>query len=189
MNEQAKVNIKQRIVGAIVLVSLGIIIIPMLLDGGKDQKQGISNSNIPVLPSHLEKDIAPVPEAKPGHKAKPVLVRPVDELISESTEIVKSKTPGNKASVGQYSSADTARKKPVKSKTKPVQEGKTEVSQKVTKSEKKSSSRSVNDETVSKPKTTHIDTAYTIQVGSFSNKTNAFTLRDKLRKDKFQAYI
>jgi DedD protein len=196
MNEQVKVNIKQRIVGAIVLVSLGVIVIPMLLDGGKDQQQGISNSNIPILPSHLDKKIAPVAEPKPGYKARPVLVRPVDELTRESTETLKSKTLSNKAPAIQSNNAEAARVKAAKVKTKPEQTHKTELIQskkaqtkKELFSEKKASSAAVHYDIVSKPKTSRIDTAYTIQVGSFKNKSNAFTLRDKLRKDKFRAYI
>ncbi len=36
MSEEQNVNIKQRIIGALILVSLGIIIIPILLNGGTD---------------------------------------------------------------------------------------------------------------------------------------------------------
>jgi len=198
MNEKVEVNIKQRIVGAIVLVSLGIVVIPMLLDGGKDQQQDISNSNIPILPSHLDKKIAPVAEPKPSYKSKPVVIRPVDELTRGTSNTAISKTAGNKIPASQSSSPDAALAKPakpVKAKTQPVQVSKTELSQskkaqsKNVQSEKKPSSSVLNYETASKQATSRIESAYTIQVGSFSNKTNAFTLRDKLRKDKFRAYI
>ncbi len=41
----------------------------------------------------------------------------------------------------------------------------------------------------SKPKSKTISQAYTLQIASFSNSKNAFTLRDKLRKKSFKAYI
>lgn len=188
MNEKVEVNIKQRIIGAIVLVSLGIIVIPLLLDGGKEQ-QDLSNTNIPILPSHLDKKIEPVAEPKPGYKPKPVIVRPAEELSREPNKTGKSKTTGNNGSAAQSNSkAKPVKTKPVKSK--PVQASKTKTAQsKKAKQNQKSSSSVLNYETASKPKNSRINTAYTIQVGSFSNKTNAFSLRDKLRKDKFRAYI
>lgn len=193
MNEKVEVNIKQRIIGAIVLVSLGIIVIPLLLDGGKEQ-QDLSNTNIPILPSHLDKKIEPVAEPKPGYKPKPVIVRPAEELSREPKKTGKSKTAGNNGSAAQSNSkAKPVKTKSVKTKSvksKPVQASKTKAAEsKKAKQNQKSSSSVLNYETASKPKNSRINTAYTIQVGSFSNKTNAFSLRNKLRKDKFRAYI
>lgn len=176
MSEKSEVNIKQRIVGAIVLVSLGIIIIPILLDGGKEQQQDISNSNIPVLPSHLDKEIAPVAKPKPRYQPAPVSVRPVEELTQGSAQ---SKSESKQAAV-QTSNAVSRQDQTAKVIAKPAQSGNTEV---------KHNSSAVNFKTASKPKTSAINTAYTIQVGSFSYKNNAFSLRDKLRKEKFKAYI
>ncbi len=176
MSEKSDVNIKQRIVGAIVLVSLGVIIIPLLLDGGKEQQQDISNSNIPVLPSHLDKEIAPVAKPKPRYQPAPVTVRPVEELTPGTAQ---SKSEIEQAAV-QTGNADSQQDQTVKVIAKPAQSSNTEVKHK---------SSAANYKTASKPETPVIDTAYTIQVGSFSHKNNAFSLRDKLRKENFKAYI
>lgn len=47
-------RIKQRIIGAIVLVSLGIIFIPMILSGGREQTMPIFGSPIPPKPENIE---------------------------------------------------------------------------------------------------------------------------------------
>ena len=49
-----KAQLKQRIVGAIVLVALGVIFIPMILNR-EDSSSGISGTNIPPKPASLEK--------------------------------------------------------------------------------------------------------------------------------------
>ncbi|MBI1425328.1 MAG: hypothetical protein GC149_17965 [Gammaproteobacteria bacterium] len=49
-----KAQLKQRIVGAIVLVALGVIFIPMILNR-EDSSSGISGTNIPLKPAALEK--------------------------------------------------------------------------------------------------------------------------------------
>ena len=48
--------LKQRLIGAVVLVSLAVIFIPMLLDGAPDSKDGITGSNIPLKPFKIESD-------------------------------------------------------------------------------------------------------------------------------------
>lgn len=75
MNEQ----IKQRLVGAVVLVSLAVIFIPMLLDGGNNSSMPRFGSNVPQQPDldfePLEiplQPIEPIPEERPRviHKAE-----------------------------------------------------------------------------------------------------------------------
>lgn len=73
-------QLKQRIVGAIVLVALAVIFIPMLLSGDRDGDMSIVETNIPAKPEHVDRvktlDIEP-PAAPPP--AEPVRRRPVDE--------------------------------------------------------------------------------------------------------------
>ena len=185
MNDKAEVNIKQRIVGAIVLVSLGIIVIPMLLDGEKDQQQNISNSNIPVLPSHLDKKIAPVASPKPRYQPRPVSVRPIDELTdtsmseTDTAKADKAKMPGEQAA-SQAKKSQAPQQQSLKPEANTMQNNQ---------AASKNTSAALNYGTASKPKTSRIESGFTIQVGSFGNKANAFSLRDKLRKDDYRAYI
>ena len=46
-------RIKQRIIGAIVLVSLGVIFIPMILSGGREQTMPLFGSPIPPKPDNI----------------------------------------------------------------------------------------------------------------------------------------
>jgi DedD protein len=88
-----RTQLKQRIVGAIVLVALGVIFIPIILE--RDEP-GISGSNIPVMPKELERlseREMPVPPEQPE---KPATTRqPVDEQtpadMAENAAVVESK--------------------------------------------------------------------------------------------------
>jgi DedD protein len=88
-----RTQLKQRIVGAIVLVALGVIFIPIILE--RDEP-GISGSNIPVMPKELERlseREMPVPPEQPE---KPATTRqPGDEQtpagMAENAAVVESK--------------------------------------------------------------------------------------------------
>lgn len=81
-----KNQLKQRIVGAIVLVALGVIFIPMILD--RDDG-GISGSNIPDVPSRLEKLAErEIPRLPPPPK-KPEEVRQIIDNKTVTLEVEK----------------------------------------------------------------------------------------------------
>ncbi len=148
MNEQIAVNIKQRIIGALVLVSLGVILIPLLLNGGPDSDASFLDKNIPAMPKKLTKVLPDVPQAMTMPAAKKIVSRPQRELVKDA----------------EHSNKKTTAKKII----------------------------SVTDtqyEKAGKPDNAKITSAYTIQIASFSEKTNATTLQKKLRKKKFKAYI
>lgn len=106
-------HLKQRIVGAIVLVALGVIFIPMILNRD-DNNSGISGSNIPEKPQELQQlakqtlpppPPAPVPPAETRQlvdKDTPALPKATEPLPLENTtsaqpqavpEAGKEKTP------------------------------------------------------------------------------------------------
>lgn len=69
---------KQRLVGAVILVSLAVIFIPMLLDGEQDGDMPMFGSNVPDNPNYrfepLEiplEPVEPIPEEKPRLVEKP----------------------------------------------------------------------------------------------------------------------
>jgi len=76
-DEQQIVNIKQRVVGAVVLVSLGVIIIPLLLNGGQNLTSGVSGVHIPHKPKVLNKELATIPAIKEMPAAKVINSKPV----------------------------------------------------------------------------------------------------------------
>lgn len=169
MSEQNTVNIKQRVVGALVLVSLGVILIPLLLNGGSELNQSFLDKNIPEMPQKLTKVLPAVPQPMTMPARKNIIAHPEREIVSDNKASNEIK-PGSNI---QKAKAESASKDSSKSTPKPVTKTITNTSY----------------EKANKPASAKINMAYTLQIASFSQKTNAFALRNKLRKKKFKAYI
>ncbi len=116
------INLKQRLVGAIVLVSLAVIFIPLILDGRDQAVNYITKSNIPPKPERdfvsriiplnpspvpkpevLEPDVIPEPVAvKPEAKPEPVkekaaakpktVAKPEPEVVAKPKTVARPKT-------------------------------------------------------------------------------------------------
>jgi DedD protein len=56
-SKQVKFDLKQRITGALILISLAVIIVPLLLDFRQDYDQGITASNIPPKPDDFKIEV------------------------------------------------------------------------------------------------------------------------------------
>lgn len=165
MSEQNTVNIKQRIVGALVLVSLGIIFIPLLLNGGPDSNNSFLNKNIPAMPQKLTKVLPDVPQ--------PMIMPAPEKIISHPVRTSQTETTIVKKPSKQVGQINNTQKSKIKST-----------------SDKKS--KTIADshyKKAVKPVSSKINMAYTLQIASFSKKTNALALQAKLRKKKFKAYI
>lgn len=119
MNSQ----LKQRLVGAIVLVALAVIFVPMLLDGDSDSSMPAFGSNIPPKPGyHFEPlDIPPVERAQMAPKpavieregAAPVKLGPVAEVEAQTEQSAPEGGSAGAATgwavqVGSFSSAKNA---------------------------------------------------------------------------------
>lgn len=149
-----KAQLKQRIVGAIVLVALGVIFIPMVLNRD-DNNTGISGSNIPAKPPELEQLASQTPPATPPapvpptetrqlvDKDTPPLPRATDSLAQENSVTENSQPPA----------PETSKDKPVT----PTQTVKTR--------------------------------GWVVQVASFTDRSKALRLRDRLRKAKFNCFV
>jgi len=74
-------QLKQRIVGAVVLVALGVIFIPMILNRD-DTNSGISGTNIPPKPQALEQLAEQNPPAEPTIPPAPAETR---QLVDKET--------------------------------------------------------------------------------------------------------
>ena len=162
MSKQHIVNIKQRIVGAIVLVSLGVIILPLLLNGGTITS-GISRTNIPPKPKALIQPLAETPAIKKMPAPKIISNKPVYKSKPIKVAVIKNTDNSNKSA--------TAKKNAI-----------------VSKKSSSNKTKSPQYQKMSKPASDKINVAYTLQVASFSQKSNALNLRDKLRKKGFKAY-
>ena len=137
--------LKQRLVGAVVLVALAVIFIPMLLSGGREMEMPVFGSNVP----DRSKDITNIQhiDIEEIQKTQPRTVNPKRIPIAEGLpepEIVKEKN----------SIIDTIVK--------------------LTEEEKKPDIK---------------QTVWAVQVGSFNNRQNALSLKDKLRKKKVHAFV
>jgi DedD protein len=165
-------QLKQRLVGAVVLVALAVIFIPMLLPGEGNLGGGISGSNIPPEPDFR---FPPVPAAP---KAPPVAAAPIVPLGDESAETAKS-VPAIVPAKTVTIKAATKPPAPSISKTKPKPKAKPApkpTPPPVAKAiPKKSTSGQVN--------------AWVVQVGSFAARNNARALRDKLRKQGHASFV
>ena len=157
-------NLKVRLVGATVLVSLAVIFIPMVLDGRESSGAVIAETNIPPKPERgfTSKVIplTPTISVKPETAAKPVIKKGLAAQVAPETD--KAEKPASKPK---------ATKQPA-----PVKVAKAVVDKPKSKTN-----------TVKKPSTGL--SAWAVQVGSFGSKKNAFALRDKLRKKGFTAFV
>ena len=171
-----RTQFKQRIVGAIVLVALGVIFIPIILNQeGEDSP--ISGSNIPEKPDVL-KELAtqqpPVPPAGPDvDTSKPRLVDehtpPVEQTDTAATD-KKSETPKKTESAKKPSEIKSEQ-------TTPTTTDKAQTPAAQTKPTKPTST------TAGKTR------AWVVQVASFSERNKALKLRDRLRKAKYSAFV
>ena len=142
-------QLKQRIVGAIVLVALAVIFIPMLLSGDRDGDMSIVESNIPAKPEHVDrvKTLDIEPPAAPPPPAEPIRRSPVDEHTPSAQETAPSGT-----------TEDATPQPPSRSEAQVDAPG-------------------------------DDNKAWAVQVGSFSQQSNALGLRDKLRKQGYSTFV
>ncbi len=197
-------QLKRRLVGAAVVVSLGIIFLPLILDGGRHAELKEVHIKVPPPP---EIDYAPSiePPVEVTEPEPPIVAEPFANPTISRLE---------QADFGRHD--DTAQKKPaqplrtdiatsdsVKS-TKMSQEvparkpnryvGKTSAADvKPLKPESTTDSPAIRPVRKSNlPKSSKVTspvTVWVIQVGSFSNRANAVELRDKLRKNGFKSFV
>lgn len=112
MNER----MKRRLVGAVVLVSLAVIFIPMLLDGGQQEGMSLFGSNIPEKPDYRFEPLdIPLEPVEPIAEEKPILIEkpesepepepapatPVAEKPTEKPPIEEAMPPATETSLRQ----------------------------------------------------------------------------------------
>ena len=194
-------RLKQRLVGAIVIISLGVIFLPAILDGGrytafekirieipKRPAVDFSSSIAPLappevrLPAPAEQEISPEPDAIDVAGKAPILDEELTEIIKpiEAPQEVVSKQGVDVRKPVASQAAKVTDSQPAKP---PVKEPK-----KPAKPEQPSKTVSAATPTLPLPKPSVV-TAWVVQVGSFSSRDSAIGLRDKLRKQGFAAFV
>lgn len=111
MDEQ----IRQRLVGAAVLVALGVIFIPMLFDSPNKGWLGEDRPLIPPQPHEIEElaeapvpEIEPLPQARPDEPSEPPEREPVHTSETPRTEAKEERLARWAVQVGSFSSRQNA---------------------------------------------------------------------------------
>lgn len=176
MSSLAPVNIKQRLVGAIVLISLGVLFLPMILKDRSDYPAPKANQrqvDIPLRPTQISK-----------------LEQEVQNKADARLKASSSQAPANPKST--LSKAPPMPALP-KAQSRPLDENNRK--QLAEKQRQHALQKQLANVEKSKPKPVvvpkdkKISDAYALQLGSFSSQANALGLRRKLRAQQFHAYI
>ena len=210
--------LKQRLIGAIVLISLGIIFIPMLLTGKGNILEGDMQSNVPPKPMYEIK----APQVLPLEKQSVTesSLAPVEEnsdaaqTLAPATDSSKDMAE-QKASEATESVADTKQPETVAAKTESSESGSATAGATTTEPAAAAKADPGSTQSTSKTPDKPVSTAkvetqvakvdapasksddsrkpivsgYVVQLGSFSVEKNATSLRDKLRSKGYASFV
>lgn len=174
MSTEQPVNIKQRLIGAIVLVSLAVIFLPMILKDHSQypgqEKLNSHTADIPPVPSQLQvvQEQVKKSQTKPLPPKQPALPKPRSIPLDSK----------NKAAVNRTVKTESVKKKMVQATPKPIKKAESK--------SKKEPSKLVAGK---KSNAKKVDQSYAIQLGSFGSQKNAVELKRKLQRSKYRAYI
>jgi len=158
-------KLKQRLIGALVLIILVVIFVPMLLD--EPRESSLKATNIPAQPEEFSSKITPLDEPLPITQGPP----------NNSPAIVVERTPAG-ASPANPASTPSTQTPGTGALATPDQPPEPEDS---TADIAKDMAKGVNDRlTVS---------AWVVQLGSFSKEENALKLRDQLRAKGYTTFV
>lgn len=155
---------KQRLIGAVVVVALAVVFLPMLLQGPVDRST-----------TDMSMDIPPRPEAGSGENAGRDARPPADTLeavpMPEDTD------------TGDTGAAEAHDAPPPEPSVEATGEGDGEAA-----GTDGAAPESAETEGETQARDGE-DAAWAVQVGSFSQRDNALGLRDRLRDQEFSAYV
>jgi len=179
------IQLKQRLIGAAVLLALGVIFIPMILDGTGNPVL----REIPPIPQALDA-VDPrtlvVPSAPPIQEHVPVVVQEPVEPAVKSATAPETKTATKTAASKPKTSSDVPQKKSPAKKP-PAKKSQAKTSPTRTPQAKKPEKRpSTAIATAASPEKIR---AWTVQVGSFNTSDKALKLRGNLRSKGYKAYV
>ena len=157
-------SLKQRLVGASVLVSLVVIFVPMLLSSPAPESPNILGTAIPPKSEEgFSSRIVPLDEpATPMLDARETVALALGQEL-ETGDPARTGSPAQAGSVEVPLAADAIAAIPVQKSAPPVDDG---------------SSQSDDG-----------PAAWAVQLGSFSSRQNAVTLRDRLRENGYVAFV
>lgn len=150
---------KQRLVGGIVLLALGVILIPTILDFAQEASDPMAEIEIPESPDVMKMEVLPLE----------VWSEPIDPEIDSANRIVETPTAPEQLAQPP-DTAESPKSQPAKK-----QAPKPKIAAKA--------------EPASKVDTPEGATAWVVQVASFSDEAKAFKLRDQLRQAGHPTFI
>ena len=161
---------KQRLVGGIVLLALGLILVPTILDFSQDAPDPMAEAQIPESPDVMKMEVLPLE----------VWSEPVDPEIDNSNRIVETPSAVEQKMVKPSSEPAP---KPVEPDAKKASAAKPAS---VAKAETAANSTS---DTTKKSAIPAGASGWVVQIASFSEEPKAFALRDRLRKAGHPVFI
>ena len=153
---------KHRIVGAIVLVSLAVVVVPVVLDAPPDVQE---KPNTEPLPERPQGEFEPSPGAVRGEPETPRLDAEVERELGQSPP---------DESVTEAATVPDSPPAPGSADPFPPQ---------------RSSGASAVGGTAAGAETATRSDGWTVQLGSFHKQDNARALRDRLRSKGYDAYV
>ncbi|KIP91211.1 SPOR domain-containing protein [Pseudomonas fluorescens] len=166
---------KQRMVGALVLVALAVIFLPMLFSRQDEQRQvAVEAPGAPQAPTMPQVQMDPV--AVPEPQALPQEPVPTDEEVAEETAPAAPATPAAPAPTIPAQIARPATPPPV---AKPIPAP----AQPIT------SATSKPDTTQSRVDANGLSVSWSVQLASLSSRASAESLQKNLRSQGYNAYI
>jgi len=197
------VDIKQRMIGAIIIISLAIIILPIIFSPDDDIKEHFEVEKIPPVSkdiketfTHYDKKVQqvgkmpalPEPSVVPVDEVNKQIVKEedVNDSLSAEGSLPEEEPFSVDDSISVEDSQPTKDSQLAKEAMAPLVKAskpqKTETPKVIPKPKTQYS-------IAQKPKEKTINKAYTLQLGSFSQQENALKLTKKLQAKKFKAYI
>lgn len=167
-------GLKQRIIGALVLISLAVIFVPMVFDEPHSERTSTS-INIPEEPPFPEveapeSDIAPSPSYQQDQASS-------SDSVDQDFKIVENDEPVAQSASSNSSNAKTEVAEPAAPnlKTQPVAS--------------KEPDTPVSTEQKEAEFTRSLKGAWVVQLGSFGNSDNARGLRDEVREKGYNSHL
>ena len=160
--------LKQRLVGAAVLVALAVIFLPMLLDGSGARERLDEEIAIPEKPEPPESQLEPVTDPAADESAAADAADATDAAAATTTQSEADQDPPEP----DTTTADSTT---------------SEAEQPDADASNSTSSQATAD---SEPEPSGApESGWVVQVGSFQRETNALVLRDRLRQEDFEVKV
>ncbi|MCB1584102.1 MAG: SPOR domain-containing protein [Marinicella sp.] len=197
-------ELKQRMIGAAVIIALAVIFVPMLFDGDIEEKHNKNISiNIPAEPDSnlevkkfsLDKPVSENVELPAGDvdltidKDQPVLVtrepvviqKPISNNTQDKDQLLDQADNGAKQTETEVAVKQT---KPIEQR--PVEQNSAEQKPVVT---KPAATKPANEPVTKQPSNQALSQAYRVKLGSFSQKANAEKVKTSLLQKNIKAIV